>query len=74
MVDIHNLFLKEKDEKALKSLYELTQDEMCNILIEWKRQLAREFKDDFHSTLGKCYCDMLEYLYDKYKIDKKVRV
>ena len=68
---IHELFLKEKDEKALDELFEITQDEICKILKEWKLQLAREFKNDYNSILGKCYCDMVEYLYNKYKIDRR---
>lgn len=71
MENVHKLFLKEKDEMALNELYNITQDEICNVLKSWKLKLSNEFKDDYNSILGNCYCDMITYLYDKYKIDRR---
>ena len=36
MEEVTRLFMEENDIKALKKLYELTQDKIIQILINWK--------------------------------------
>lgn len=69
LVDIVNLFMKENDEQALNKLYELTNDELVKILIDWNKEYE-EFIGEPGTYAGDMYADIMSYIWDKYKLNE----
>lgn len=67
--EIVDLFMKENDSKALEKLYELTNDRLVKILLEWRVEYG-EFIDDYMTYPGSMYSDIIEYVWDKYKLNE----
>lgn len=68
-LDIVNLFMEENDEKALNKLYELTNDELVKILIDWHSEYY-EFIGEPGTYVGDMYEDIMSYVWDKYKLNE----
>lgn len=64
-----DLFMKENDEKALKELYKITDDEIVKILLDWKKEYEVELQspDTYSSSM---YEDVMSYVCDKYKLNE----
>lgn len=66
MEEVSRLFMEENDIKALKKLYELTQDKVVKILINWKENYEElEYTDTNEFML---YDDMINYIFEKYNL------
>lgn len=70
MQEVYKLFMEDGDEKALKLLYDITEDELCNILLRWHKDYVDKFKD-IHTNEWEMYADVITYLWHKYDIDGK---
>ena len=64
---IIDLFMKEDDEEALKKLYDFTNDSLILVLLEWKKLYVLEL-DEVYSPQFEMYQDMIEYVFNKYKL------
>ena len=69
MQEVCRLFMEEGDEKALPLLYEITKDELCNILLKWRKEYEVDFENVFTSAF-QMYEDLITYLWNKYNIDE----
>lgn len=69
LVDIVNLFMEENDEQALNKLFELTNDELVKILIDWHKEYE-EFIGEPGTYAGDMYADIMSYVWDKYKLNE----
>ena len=69
MQEVCRLFMEEGDEKALPLLYEITKDELCNILLKWRKQYEEEFENVLDCPF-QMYEEIITYLWDKYNIDE----
>ena len=69
MQEVCRLFMEEGDEKALSLLYEITKDELCNILLKWRKEYEVDFENVFTSAF-QMYEEIITYLWDKYNIDE----
>ena len=67
MYKVAQLFMEDNDEKALQLLYEITKDNLCNILINWKKEYNEYFQDSSTNEFY-MYEDLISYLWDKYNI------
>lgn len=66
MEEVTRLFMEENDIKALKKLYELTQDKIIQILINWKENYEEmEYTDTNEFML---YDDIINYIFEKYNL------
>lgn len=66
MEEVAKLFMEENDIKALKKLYELTQDKIIQILINWKENYEEmEYTDTNEFML---YDDIINYIFEKYNL------
>ena len=59
----------EDDRKGLKELYNITNDELCNIALGW---LDMEEMESVHTNEFAMYNDIISYLWDKYKIGEEM--
>ena len=64
---IIDLFMKEDDEEALKKLYDFTNDSLILVLLKWKKLYVLEL-DEVYSPQFEMYQDMIEYVFNKYKL------
>lgn len=64
---IIDLFMQEDDEKALKKLYDFTNDSLILVLLKWKKLYVLEL-DEVYSPQFEMYEDMIEYVFNKYKL------
>ena len=64
---IIDLFMQEDDEKALKKLYDFTNDSLILVLLKWKKLYVLEL-DEVYSPQFEMYQDMIEYVFNKYKL------
>lgn len=64
-----DLFMQENDEKALKELYKITNDEIVKILLDWKKEYEVELQspDTYSSSM---YADIMTYVWSKYKLNE----
>ena len=64
-----DLFMQENDEKALKELYKITNDEIVKILLDWKKEYEVELQspDTYSSSM---YEDVMSYVWNKYKLNE----
>lgn len=67
LLEIVNLFMNDSDEKALKRLYELTNDKLVKILIDWKNEYDTLLQEP-QTCECSMYNDIVEYLWDKYHL------
>lgn len=66
MEEVAKLFMEENDIKALKKLYELTQDKIIQILINWKEDYEEiEYTDTNEFMM---YDDIINYIFEKYNL------
>ena len=66
MEEVAKLFMEENDIKALKKLYEVTQDKIIQILINWKENYEEmEYTDTNEFML---YDDIINYIFEKYNL------
>ena len=66
MEEVAKLFMEENDIKALKKLYELTQDKIIQILINWKEDYEEmEYTDTKEIMM---YDDIINYIFEKYNL------
>ena len=61
--------MEENDEEALKKLYEITNDELVKILIEWHQEY-NEFIGEPNTYAGSMYSDIMSCIWDKYKLNE----
>ena len=64
---IIDLFMQEDDEGALKKLYDFTNDSLILVLLKWKKLYVLEL-DEVYSPQFEMYEDMIEYVFNKYKL------
>lgn len=64
MEKVNELFMQENDTKALELLYEITNDTIVKIALNWKKEI--ETIDILNSDSNCMYNDIISYLYDKY--------
>lgn len=69
LVDIVNLFMNENDRQALEKLYEITNDKIVKILIDWNKEYE-EFIGEPGTYAGDMYEDVMNYIWDKYKLNE----
>ena len=61
-----DLFMQESDEKALKELYKITNDEIVKILLDWKKEYEVELPSP-STYSSSMYADVMSYVWNKYK-------
>lgn len=66
MEEVAKLFMEENDIKALKKLYELTQDKIIQILINWKEDYEEMEYTDTNEFM--MYDDIINYIFEKYNL------
>ena len=64
-----DLFMKEKDEKALQELYEITNDKIVKILLDWNKEYEVELEEPYTYS-SSMYADIMDYVWDKYKLNE----
>ena len=64
-----DLFNQENDEKALSELYEITNDKIVKILLDWKKEYEVELEDPYTYS-SSMYVDVMDYVWDKYKLSE----
>ena len=64
---IIEIFMQEGDEEALKKLYDFTNDSLILVLLKWKKLYVLEL-DEVYSPQFEMYEDMIEYVFNKYKL------
>ena len=64
MEEVTRLFMEENDIKALKKLYELTQDKIIQILINWKEHYEEMEYTPTNEFL--LHDDIINYIFEKY--------
>lgn len=69
LLEITELFMEESDDKALEKLYNLTNDKLVKKVIEWKKDYFEELSDVFTIPFA-MYNDVIEYLFEKYKLNE----
>ncbi len=69
LVDIVSLFMDENDRQALEKLYELTNDKLVEILMNWNKEYE-EFIGEPGTYVGDMYEDIMSYIWDKYKLNE----
>ena len=65
-----DLFMQESDEKALKELYKITNDEIVKILLDWKKEYEVELQSP-STYSSSMYADVMSYVWNKYKLNKE---
>lgn len=68
LVEIVNLFMLESDEIALKKMYQLTNDKLVYILLEWKKEF--DYSEAYTNYMDKMYEDIMGYVWEKYKLNE----
>lgn len=69
LVDVVDLFMEENDKKALEKLYELTNDKLVKLLIDWNAEYE-EFIEEPGTYAGDMYEDVMSYIWDKYNLNE----
>lgn len=69
LVDIVTLFMNENDRQALEKLYEITNDKIVKILIDWNKEYE-EFIGEPGTYASDMYEDVMNYIWDKYKLNE----
>ncbi len=69
LVDVVDLFMKENDKKALEKLYDLTNDKLVKLLIDWHTEYE-EFIGEPGTYAGDMYEDVMSYVWDKYNLNE----
>ena len=64
-----DLFMQENDKKALKELYEITNDKIVKILLDWKKEYEVELEEPYTYS-SSMYADIMDYVWDKYKLSE----
>lgn len=64
-----DLFMQESDEKALKELYKITNDEIVKILLDWKKEYEVELQSP-STYSSSMYVDVMSYVWNKYKLNE----
>lgn len=64
-----DLFMQESDEKALKELYKITNDEIVKILLDWKKEYEVELQSP-STYSSSMYADVMSYVWNKYKLNE----
>ena len=68
--EVSRLFAEESDLKALELLYEITKDELVEILINWYNnyidEIVRYDSNCFETNEYYMYDDMIHHIYIKY--------
>lgn len=67
MLEVNRLFMEENDMEALKKLYEITEDYIVHLLINWREEYET-LVDDYMNYVGSMYNDVMEYVWDKYQL------
>lgn len=67
--DIVSLFMEENDRQALEKLYEITNDKLVKILIDWNTEYE-EFIGEPYTYAGDMYEDIMSYIWDKYNLNE----
>ena len=65
-VEVSNLFMEENDIEGLELLYEITNDEIVKILLDWKQNIIE--LDSCHTTEFSMYEDVISYVFNKYDL------
>ena len=66
--EVANFFIDEREEEGLKSLYELTNESLVKILIDWKKNYKEI--NDTRTNQYVMYLDILHYIFEKYNLFK----
>lgn len=66
-VEIVDLFMNEDDKSALEKLYEITNDRLVKILVDWKKEYELTI-DELYTDSSGMYNDIMEYVWDKYQL------
>lgn len=69
MLEVVRLFMDENDAEALNKLYDITGDKLVKILLDWREEYDT-FVDDYMTYVGSMYNDVMEYVWEKYELDK----
>ena len=67
--NIVDLFMEENDKQALNKLYELTNDKLVKLLIDWNVEYE-EFIGEIGTYAGDMYEDVMNYVWDKYNLNE----
>lgn len=67
--NIIDLFMEENDKQALNKLYELTNDKLVKLLIDWNVEYE-EFIGETGTYAGDMYEDVMNYVWDKYNLNE----
>lgn len=70
--EVVDLFMQDSDEKALKELYKITNDDIVKILIDWKKEYSIELQLS-NTHLSNMYEDVMSYVWEKYKLNEIVK-
>lgn len=69
LVEIVEIFMEENDGKALKKLYELTNDQLVKILIDWREEYSDMIDENF-TYPSSMYNDVMRYVWNKYHLSE----
>ena len=67
--NIVDLFMEENDKQALNKLYELTNDKLVKLLIDWNVEYEG-FIGETGTYAGDMYEDVMNYVWDKYNLNE----
>lgn len=67
--EINSLFENESDAKALKKLYEYTENALVGTLIRWLENEEIKFDICNDNTPNNMFEDLIEYIYKYYNLD-----
>lgn len=69
MIEIVDIFMNENDKIGLEELYKVTEDKLVKILLNWKDEYEG-FVDDYNTYVGSMYNDIMDYVWEKYKLNE----
>lgn len=67
MKQVSKLFMEESDRQALELLYEITNDKLVKIALDWNKSYETEL-NEVNTNEFYMYDDIISYIWDKYKI------
>lgn len=70
MEEVVEAFMNRGDEEGLQKLYEITKDELVDILLSWYNTYDR-IKESCESNEFYMYDDLFQYVWNKYNLGEE---
>ncbi|MDO5555119.1 MAG: hypothetical protein Q4G09_00250 [Clostridia bacterium] len=69
LLEVIKLFMRENDQKALEKLYEITNDKIVKILLDWREEYENII-GEVNTYSNNMYEDIISYVWEKYNLSE----